>query len=208
MLDNEHIAKASGLASGAKEKGNQNEKNETTSNDVLQKLSETKMQSGRHHVIFVDTSVAWDVLKDLHKAYSVEDLDAGQKKAPSYAFQSFQDILEADVGTRHDNEAILPEHAQYDYLHYDPKQTKCTFCHETTDNRSVRHTCRVCGHVFHAVCIKNRGFCNDTLSCEALEESTSNVGWSCPSCESLFSLLETKEQEEIMGIFNEVAGTS
>lgn len=179
-------------------------------NEVIEKLIETKMQNRDNRLTFMDTSSAWSVLKNLHKE-KLENEHSHQDSVSSN-FQSLQDLTECHVDTSNDYEAVLPEHAQYNYIYYEPitRSKYCTICRNEINimqnSRCGWHVCRICSGTFHADCLIKRGFCNDDLSRETLEESTSDVGWSCPDCESLFSLLETPEQEEITEIFTRVAG--
>ena len=63
--------------------------------------------------------------------------------------------------------------------------------------------CRVCGVLFHGACVYRRSSCNERMC--VLHDP--QVGWSCPECDDVFSLLREEEKEEIEDLFTAIAGT-
>ena len=47
------------------------------------------------------------------------------------------------------------------------------------------HGCRICDKLYHHLCLEQKGHLSDELDARALEESESEIGWSCPDCVSL-----------------------
>ena len=189
--------------------------------DPLTQLNKHEINIGGHQMTFVDTSDAWQSFRQIYPAEEILDNeenedqredDKGKKtKKRSTALKNFQDLLELDDSAKEippSNSGFtnLPEYAWYDSVYYDENDSVCDHCHQTTKNAPDRHSCRICERTFHEGCLLSRGFCSDELSRVTLAESENIIGWSCPNCEGLFTLLSDEEQEEIIELFTNVSG--
>lgn len=178
-----------------------------------------------------DTSEAWNSLRDMLSADQINPLtefaeDSVMLKklaADSSSISQEEDINEEEEaamlkarsynsrrrGSRRGSELldILDmdnlDHLQYEFQFKENSDLTCGFC---GDKGGKFHRCRVCDKVFHEACLDKKGFLNDSHAREALAESTTAVGWSCPNCENLFLLLTDEQRQHIMDVFDEHQG--
>ncbi|CAF0714356.1 unnamed protein product [Adineta steineri] len=69
-------------------------------------------------------------------------------------------------------------------------QSNCYICHSY---QNQLYPCRICGNVYHQQCIKDIG---NIKSYHLIKNATNLIGWSCPICEDLRTLLSTEELAE------------
>ena len=190
--------------------------------DPLSELSEQKILLGQHQLTFTDTSLAWKSFKQIYQNETEAAVggelraDEGvqtRERSRTIALKNFQEILDGDQHCSHGDCKHIkpPDFIKYDWVYYKERthEPKCEYCHKNTEmTKDERHFCRICDRVFHEGCLVSRGFCSDELSAMTLAESANVLGWSCPDCEGLFSLLSGEEQEEIIELFNNVSGNT
>ncbi|CAF4342668.1 unnamed protein product, partial [Adineta steineri] len=69
-------------------------------------------------------------------------------------------------------------------------QLNCYICHSY---QNQLYPCRTCGNVYHQQCIKDIG---NIKSYHLIKNATNLIGWSCPICEDLRTLLSIEELAE------------
>ncbi|XP_022087757.1 PHD finger protein 24-like [Acanthaster planci] len=104
--------------------------------------------------------------------------------------------------TREEELRALDFHDPEGKLKYDAElpqsetEDQCAIC--TMYKRDTTLLCRVCGQPYHHGCLIGRGLGLDTNSSRAMENAESDIGWSCPDCETLSELLPMDNMSELM----------
>ncbi|XP_033636711.1 PHD finger protein 24-like [Asterias rubens] len=62
--------------------------------------------------------------------------------------------------------------------------------------------CRVCGRPYHHSCLTGRGIGLDTNSAKALESADTEIGWTCPDCDSFVDLITMDAMSGLMVAFD------
>lgn len=78
----------------------------------------------------------------------------------------------------------------------------CTICHTYTGGDV--HPCRVCGKVYHELCLKKKGKLYDPCEQEAFKKANTEKGWSCYDCESFTTLLTDEEMQQLIENFDKL----
>ena len=161
---------------------------------------------------YIDTVEAWTSFrKSVSIEYLAKYVPISQKKSTS-SITKLLNAEEPSTATREHKrytlfEYTIPDHLKYEYVFTKKRDRECHYCESADERTSKLHGCRICDRVYHEDCVRQRGYCSDALSDQAIKESATHVGWSCPICESLFELLTGEEMEEVMEVFETIAGT-
>ncbi|XP_065070230.1 PHD finger protein 24-like isoform X2 [Rhopilema esculentum] len=149
-----------------------------------------------------DTSRAWKALNKI-----VSDHDDPFEEDPSIQPTRYQ----KQISTTENGHDCNQNQEENPMLLYCAKRElkrdeDCHYCGTNVSLKGALHGCRICDKIFHRSCLERKCFLNDELSIEALGESENEVGWSCPTCEDIFSLLDENEKNHVIEAFDEMVG--
>ena len=169
------------------------------------RLPPVTVKHGKHSMTYKDTKKAWNALR-LNSSQVETCGTPEEKRSIRTVIDSLSEILEHNIKITKPRDEVLPEYADYGYALTLEQSNNCYYCNRQLELcKELTHTCRICDQSFHENCVIKH--CKEGLSIKALNESTTEIGWSCPQCETLTGFLTDEESEEILQIFETLSGT-
>lgn len=151
-----------------------------------------------------DSSVAWTKVFTWNAFTDVFH----RKRNPRKTFYKPKDETEADleepspsVQPKIKSIYDVPDVYYHAVLNIGPTHM-CMYCNRFQNVEKV--FCRVCGRVYHLNCLHERGHGVDDNEAAAIKMANTDIGWSCPQCENIVSLLDANHMKSVMKKFDKI----